>query len=107
MSDNEKASAQGNVGFTPGPWTVEGVGCVAVIHDYGEPTVVTVACCTVHTQQRSRNDARLIAAAPEMYEVLRQIQSLRDRDESGEGFSDDEGEDVIGIVDDLLAKIDG
>ena len=77
MSDNEKASAQGNVGFTPGPWTVEGVGCVAVIHDYGEPTVVTVACCTVHNQQRSRNDARLIAAAPEMYEALRWLYNCR------------------------------
>ena len=51
-------------------------------------------------------NAKKYAAAPEMYDVLRQIQSLRDRANSDEGFSDDEGEDVEQAMDAILAKID-
>lgn len=61
-----------------------------------------------HTKARfiaKDTDGRKRDAAPEMYEVLRQIRSLNDRHENGEGFSDDEGEDVMNAVVDILAKI--
>jgi len=104
--------------YTPGPWKVvstqvtwEATPDLSVVDRCNE-TVARIGqreAWNVLAEKPKEQDAnaRLIAAAPEMYEALRQIQSLRDRDESGEGFSDDEGEDVIGIVDDLLAKIDG
>ena len=89
---------------TPGPWAY-------VDHEYETCEImgqnsqrVCDVWCTDFPDGAA--NARLIAAAPEMYDVLRQIQSLRDRANSDEGFSDDEGEDVEQAMDAILAKID-
>ncbi len=60
--------------FTPGPWkTIDN----RILSD---KYLTKTPIATVHKRQRDQQDAnaRLISAAPEMYEVLHRIQSLID-----------------------------
>jgi hypothetical protein len=60
---------------TPGPWTEDPEGLVAVSIEGGDGSVV----CDVHgaaNDARCEANARLIAAAPEMFEAMGEVQSL-------------------------------
>ena len=77
--------------FTKGPWKVDSHFDVMKGHNYIAPiSIVTKKYMTVNEETRA--NARLIAAAPEMYQHLRLILN-------GEFSSDD--------VEQLLARIDG
>jgi hypothetical protein len=86
--------------YTPGPWIAEGVEVTA--------GVMFVADCDgrgdVKRQEVSKANARLIAAAPDMYEALEEALSFL------EGFEDcDNPEDVpeaLDMVRAALAKAD-
>lgn len=74
--------------FTPGPWACKDTSNHA--HDYrlfrpdGSPLPVT-APANDHSEQRA--NARLIAAAPDMYAALDSILAdLRERDATGSGL---------------------
>ena len=89
--------------FTPGPWEVAYL-------DENEQAVVKakhieIATCWHHCvqsiEQEMHANARLIAAAPEMYEVLRRIRE-------GCAFPEDDVQRAIrDVCRDILAKIDG
>ena len=85
--------------FTPGPWVVkhdkQGLPFIGVASD---PWTYQGTVATVDT---GAGDARLIAAAPEMYEVLSE---LLDTLEMSKGYGFDEEYDKLRAV---LAKVDG
>lgn len=56
--------------FTPGPWAVNGGGsCVCEVQDY-------LWVQTAHTPEDPQADARLIAAAPDLYAALEIVNKL-------------------------------
>ncbi len=80
--------------FTPGPWELDGAqicipgGC---------------ALADVHgADERASANARLMVAAPEMYELLREVKAWRDSP-GNEGFP----HDARTALEALLARIDG
>lgn len=58
------------VSHTPGPWHVGAVGKMVVVYPADESTFVA----ELGFGEQAAIDARLIAAAPEMYEVLKAIE---------------------------------
>ncbi len=60
---------------TPGPWNHNGLGGIykGKIFACGQSLIATVAHDEWITEETSRINARLIAAAPEMKEVLKEI----------------------------------
>lgn len=55
--------------FTPGPWRLH-VDGVAVFGSNGEQVIDATVCSPNLTQEEIRMNARLIAAAPDMYAAL-------------------------------------
>lgn len=92
MSDNEKARAEGEptarVPFIPGPWVVfdekdrypgiDGPDGTCTIVTWGDETD-TEAGVRGPTHEIALANARLVAAAPELYEAL--LDALREADE--------------------------
>lgn len=64
--------------FTPGPWHKQQLTKSWGIYDQQGTSVARVADAYGVASERRQADARLIAAAPEMYEALRQIVMLDD-----------------------------
>jgi hypothetical protein len=64
---------------TPGPWHADGEpqsGEIVVYRPAGDPLDVAFVLWDSHTDQRDRATARLIAAAPELYEALDELLPL-------------------------------
>jgi hypothetical protein len=57
--------------FTPGPWTIEDGEFLAYIHGGGDTERIVAEIDEAQGNQVA--DANLIAAAPELYEALRQV----------------------------------
>ena len=103
---NEFASEDATfVDFTPGPWKIE-----PTTHMNGEPTAeiqhgnIGEVVCTMdsYTPGVDQVDARLIAAAPEMFELLRKLRNAVDAlDECSDC------QDEIDETDALLTRIKG
>jgi len=60
---------------TPGPWGIFGTAIAKAPR--GQPTIAVML--TVPGSDEWQHDARLIAAAPEMAELLREVASFEDR----------------------------
>ena len=69
MSEQNEASVQ-SVAHTPGPWAACNTTVYAV--DDGEP----IARCLDKEIHRAFSDAKLIAAAPEMFEFVRRFATI-------------------------------
>ena len=71
---------------TPGPWTVDGTG-MGIFTAHGDlgfrPMVASTAMANVSLKE-ARANARLIAEAPELPELLELLIYLRDCTESGD-----------------------
>jgi len=94
MNDTKEKHAT----FTPGPWVVKydkkGLPFIGVASD---PWVYPGTVATVEQEK----DARLIAAAPEMYEMLKELEGgllARARYK---------GSKTIDIIREVLAKVEG
>ncbi len=59
------------LGISPAPWRAEGGAMAAIVYE-NKPTQECGSVCAIVSAQRDA-DARLIAAAPELYEALRRI----------------------------------
>ena len=70
-------------GPTPGPWTVGWVGPVGAPHSLGRPCVGTVGCDDWVGPEGAEADAVLIAAAPDLYAALREVQRALACDRDG------------------------
>ncbi|HEY2934324.1 MAG TPA: hypothetical protein VGK99_21490 [Acidobacteriota bacterium] len=96
------------IGFTPGPWRV----CIDERHKRlafaGIETLeghwIAVVSLVEATQEHQQYaNARLIAAAPEMFEALRE--ALTALEEADDKCSDDYGERPYGVLTSRIAKV--
>ena len=84
-----------SAGFTPGPWAagVRAGGFIDITHSSNKPGDITRALCRVQSRitwaAESMANARLIAAAPDMLEVLIEV----DRENSA-GLASMEDDDI-------------
>jgi len=66
-------TAQTRTTFTPGPWHITGIDedtTVAAVNIYGNNVWVADTFAGAHDLKECESNARIIAAAPEMYEAL-------------------------------------
>lgn len=76
-------TTSGAVGFTPGPWAREGTDVMATVNGRNE----MISCAygfenargAIVTTRESRANARLIAAAPDLYEALSDLVEIIER----------------------------
>lgn len=88
--EGSKGAGSRDVRWTPGPWEFNGPGSCGWVHVMGHPTPNTnwcVATCTngrldgdgskfAGIQKEAEANARLIAAAPELYEALEDVERM-------------------------------
>lgn len=101
---------------TPGPWAVEYVGTIAEV--VNEETLFTVATCGSHKFGVVRENARLIAAAPETAaerdrlkeinaELLDELRKARLLLKNGRMKKDILAIETVARIDGLIAKATG
>ncbi len=59
------------LGISPAPWRAEGGPMAAIVYE-NRPTQECASVCAI-TGERRNADAALIAAAPDLYEALREV----------------------------------
>ena len=91
------------INYTPGPWESQGRDVRTVRGPDGRGGF-HIAECSIHQPQRAE-DARLIAAAPDMYEALRAIACRTD--EEANAFIAQGPAYQMRIARAVLAKIEG
>lgn len=94
--------------FTPGPWHVDGFHMSAVIRQDAEGQWLSVAQCDTDSfpNKNWKADARLIAAAPELYEACKRASDeLKLSREYG--LYDDETRALVAALDAALSKATG
>lgn len=73
-AESSAATTSGTKGFTPGPWSVYGSAYPGVIVDKSGEQVAAALSDAVQSEAERHANARLIAAAPELYEALTQAE---------------------------------
>ena len=96
--------------FTPGPWKVCGSG-EFIIAAKGNAKIMTAVASVSGIKvnpERTKADARLIAAAPEMYEALKEVAPyVSICDYEMEGADGGKAEELFNVINALLGRIDG
>lgn len=89
--------------FTPGPWFANGHEVLAPDDGDEDPWSVALASpCRGYPNDQSRANARLIAAAPEMYEALDFLSAhARERVSDAPEWRDDDTVQIVVTIGDL------
>lgn len=86
--------------YTPGPWFASEDGEV-----YSKPSYTSVAMVLMN--ERGADNARLIAAAPELLEALKDARSMLSAVEVSDGEDGDPWDRAISRIEAAIAKAEG
>ena len=110
-----EATKEKHASHTPGPWVISsvikhGARCYRTIRQEGRFKLAEVFAfneCATGTEEGKAEDhanARLIAAAPEMYEMCKLLEECMEFIDGGDGY---DASDELAKVREVLAKVEG
>lgn len=108
MSQPKRLRKDAKASFTPGPWSYKAGSIAPAICAVTELGSRQIASMTVYDRDEQTSNARLIAAAPTMIELLETVfTQLKKRPVYGEKSLTGYEENVMCEIEKLLSKIGG
>lgn len=89
-------------GHTPGPWTADNLGGISADTGRGYPMLVAITQVDPMTGNNRADNARLIAAAPDMLDMLYRVLPFIEGCEADDAYKPGA---VRGLIKDMMALI--